>query len=131
MEKNATLSIRFTEVMTPQGERMPIQASIATTDGLLVGGSAKGRLGTVAVKTAGGAAIGAALGTAMGPLSGGSVGKGAIYGTAIGTGLGALAAGVSKGNPILLQPGEKLQIRLDQALQTTVQASTTVSPAGY
>jgi hypothetical protein len=135
LEKNATLSVRFTEVMTPQGERMPIQASVATTDGLLVGGSTKGRLGTVAGKTVAGAAIGAALGTAMGPLSGGSVGKGAIYGTAIGTGLGALAAGVSKGNAILLQPGEKLQIRLDQALQTTVQtnvqSSTTVSPIGY
>jgi len=132
LEKNATLSIRFTEVMTPQGERLPIQASIATTDGLLVGGSTKGRLGTVAVKTAGGAALGAALGTAMGPLSGGSVGKGAIYGTAIGGGLGALAAGVSKGNPILLQPGEKLQIRVDQALQTTVQTNSQMAvPMGY
>ncbi|MFN8614711.1 MAG: S-layer homology domain-containing protein [Vampirovibrionales bacterium] len=124
LEKNATVNIRFKEIVTAQGERLPIQGSVATVNGILEGGSMAGRLGTAATKTAIGAGLGAALGTAMGPLSGGSVGKGAIYGTAIGAGVGAVASGVAKGNPVVLQSGEKLQVRLDQPLQTTVSTAT-------
>lgn len=118
--KNAQLNIQFKEIVKTTGERMPIQGSVATTDGLLEGGTAKGRMATAAVNTAVGAGAGAALGTAMGALSGGSTGKGAVYGTAIGGGLGAAKAAIQKGNPVELLPGARLKVKLDQPIQMTV-----------
>lgn len=123
-ERNGQLDIRFNQAVLPTGQRVPISARIQTEDGtgILKGGTAKGRAGTVAVKTGGGAALGAALGTAMGPLSGGSVGRGAIFGTAIGAGLGALAAGVGKGEEVALNPGEAINIVLDAPISTQASA---------
>jgi hypothetical protein len=114
--KNAVLDINFTEIVTPNGQRLPIQGSIATEDGMLHGGSTKGRIVNTAGRAALGAGLGAALGTAMGPLSGGKVGKGAIYGTAVGGGLGALAGVAAKGKDVSIASGEKVEIKLDQAL---------------
>lgn len=116
LERPAELNIDFTEIITPNGERYQIQASIATEDGMLRGDTTKGRILKTAGKTAVGAGLGAALGTAMGPLSGGSVGKGAIYGTAIGAGVGAAAAALDKGNAVTVTTGDQLQIKLDQPI---------------
>lgn len=118
--KNAQVNIRFKEIVKTSGERFAIQGSVATTDGLLEGGTAKGRLATAAKNTAIGAGAGAALGTAMGALSGGETGKGAIYGTAIGGGLGAAKAALTKGNALELIPGTRLKVKLDQPIQMTV-----------
>jgi S-layer homology domain len=114
--KNAVLDINFTEIVTPTGQRLPIQASVATEDGMLHGGTTKGRIINTAGRAAIGAGLGAALGTAMGPLSGGKVGKGAVYGTAVGGGLGALAGVAAKGKDVSIASGEKVEIKLDQAL---------------
>lgn len=115
--KVGRMAIGFTEIQTPDGRRIPIEASIATEKKVLEGGTTKGRvmkaLGTAAV----GAGLGAALGTAMGPLSGGKVGKGAIYGTALGAGVGALGAAVQKGKEVVVTTGDKLEIRLDKPIQ--------------
>lgn len=116
---NGEIQLRFKEVVKSTGERYPIQGSVATEDGkgILEGGTAKGRLLEATKNTAIGAAAGAALGTALGPLSGGSVGKGAIYGSAIGGGLGAVKSAAEKGNPVDLQAGTRLKVKLDQPLQ--------------
>lgn len=119
--KNATLSIQFKEIIKPTGERLPIEARVATESGMLEGGSTKGRIGSALTKTAIGAGLGAALGTAMGPLSGGKVGKGAIYGTAVGAGAGAVAAAASHGQDVELMQGEQLKIKLSQPIQVNMQ----------
>lgn len=118
--KNASLDIEFTEIVTPDGQRYPIQGSVATEDGLLHGGTTKGRILRAAGSTAVGAGLGAALGTAMGPLSGGRVGKGAIYGTAVGAGVGALAAATMKGKDVSISSGDKLELKLDQPISLPV-----------
>ncbi len=114
--KSATLDINFSEIVTPNGQHYPIQGSVATEDGVLHGGTTKGRVLKALGSTAIGAGLGAALGTAMGPLSGGRVGRGAIYGTAVGAGAGALSAGFMKGKDVSISSGDKLEIKLDQPL---------------
>jgi hypothetical protein len=111
--ENGSMRIRFSEIQTPDGRRIPIQAAVATENGILNGGDNKGRILRALGTTAIGAGSGAALGTAMGPLSGGKVGKGAIYGTAVGAGAGAVAAGLQKGKESVLQSGDKLEVILE------------------
>jgi len=118
--KAATLDIDFYEIVTPDGQHYTIQGSVATEDGLLHGGTTKGRVLKALGTTAIGAGLGAALGTAMGPLSGGHVGKGAIYGTAVGAGAGAVAAAAQKGKDVTVSSGDKLEIKLDQPITVQV-----------
>lgn len=114
------LDILFDRIVTPSGQTYMIQGKVATEDGVLHGGSTKGRILRAAGATAVGAGLGAALGTAMGPLSGGKVGKGAIYGTAVGAGVGAAAAALQKGKEVVVTAGEQLEIRLDQPITVQV-----------
>lgn len=118
--KNATMDIDFNQIVTPDGQQYTIQGSVATEDGMLHGGTTKGRVLRALGTTAVGAGLGAALGTAMGPLSGGEVGKGAIYGTAVGAGVGALGAAIQKGKDVAITSGDKLEIRLDQPITVQV-----------
>jgi hypothetical protein len=121
--KNGIIGVRFTSAQTPNGQRIPISARIATEDGtgLIRGGTKKGRVGKSLLRGAVGAGLGAALGTALAPAAGGRVGKGAVYGTAIGGGAGLLSNIVREGNEAMLPSGSELQIVLDQPL--TVQGS--------
>lgn len=114
--KYGKLKILFTNIMTPQGQVITISGKIATQDqtGILVGGTTKERAVGIAKDAAIGSAAGALLGTALGPMSGGSVGKGAVFGTALGAGLGLGKAVIDKGQDVVIQPGEAIQIQLDQ-----------------
>lgn len=118
--KAATMDIDFNQIVTPDGQNYTIQGSVATEDGLLHGGTTKGRVLKAVGTTAIGAGLGAALGTAMGPLSGGKVGKGAVYGTAVGAGSGAVAAALQKGKDVTISSGDKLEIKLDQPINVQV-----------
>jgi hypothetical protein len=118
--KDAKLDINFNEIVTPDNQRYSIQGSVATEDGLLHGGTTKGRILKALGTTAVGAGLGAALGTAMGPLSGGKAGKGAVYGTAVGAGAGALGAALQKGKDVTIGSGDKLEIKLNQPLTVQV-----------
>jgi hypothetical protein len=118
--KPASLDIDFYEIVTPDGQHYTIQGSVATEDGMLHGGTTKGRVLKALGTTAVGAGLGAALGTAMGPLSGGKVGKGAIYGTAVGAGAGAIGAAIQKGKDVTVSSGDKLEIKLDQPITVQV-----------
>ena len=122
--RNGRLQVRFSHIVTPTGQIIPITASIQTDDGsgVLKAGTAKDAAKDYIKDTAIGAGAGAALGTAMGALSGGKVGKGAIYGTAIGGGMGIIASLMERGGNIDIPQNAQMNIILDQAV--TVSSNT-------
>lgn len=123
---NGQVYVRFNQIVTPQGFRIPISAVIKTDDntGILKGGTKLSSAGDYAKNAGIGAAGGAVLGTALGALAGGSVGKGAIYGTAIGGGLGVAKAVGSKGDPVEIPPNAAIELYFDQPI-------TIGAPSGY
>lgn len=119
-EKNAGIDFDFNQIITPDGRTFPLSAEINTEDGILKGGTTKGRVGRIAGRTVGGAAIGGAAGAILGAIKGG--GKADDYlarGAAIGGAVGAGSAIISKGNEVVIQPGEGLEVRLRQPLTVT------------
>lgn len=127
---NGKIDVKFTHLVTPDGRRFPLEASIDSNRVRLTGGTGLGRVGKGALTTAVGAGGGAALGTALGAIVGatadGSVGKatgmGAAFGTALGGGVGLVGAGVRKGSEVQLPAGLALPIRVDQTFQVTANA---------
>lgn len=87
---NGKLSIRFTNIVTPQGMQIPISAIIKTNDntGVLVGGTAVDVTKDYAKDLTVGAGAGAVTGVVMSAIGGGNIGKTAALGTAIGAGGG-------------------------------------------
>ncbi|MBQ9244853.1 hypothetical protein IJ182_01145 [bacterium] len=119
--RNGKLQIRFSHILTPSGQMIPITASIQTDDGtgVLKAGTAKDAAKEYIKDTAIGAGVGAALGTAMGALSGGKVGRGAIYGTAIGGGMGVISSLMERGGDIDIPQNAQMNIVLDQPVTVT------------
>ena len=122
--RNGQIQIRFTNIVTPSGQMIPISASIQTNDGtgILKAGTAKDVSKEYAKDAAIGAAAGAVLGTAMGALSGGSVGRGAVYGTAVGGGLGVVQNIFERGGNVDIPQNAQVNIVLDQPV--TVSSNT-------
>ncbi len=122
--RNGQLQIKFTNIVTPSGQMIPVSASILTDDGtgILKAGTAKDVTKEYVKDVGVGAAAGAVLGTAMGALSSGSVGKGAIYGTALGGGLGLGKSLVDRGGNVEIPQNAQLNIVLDQPV--TVSSNT-------
>ena len=122
--RNGQIQIRFTNIMTPTGQMIPISASIQTTDGsgVLKAGTAKDVTKEYAKDATVGAAAGAVLGTAMGALSGGSVGRGAVYGTAVGGGMALIQNAFEKGGNVDIPQNAQMNIILNQPV--TVSANT-------
>ena len=122
--KNGRIAVKFTNIVTPMGQMIPISGAIQTDDGtgVLYASAAKDTAKEYVKDVGVGAGAGAALGTAMGALSRGSVGKGAIYGTAIGAGLGVGAALMYKGQDVEIPANAQLQIKIDQPI--TVNSNT-------
>jgi len=116
--KNGKLKIVFRNATTPNGQRIPLSAKLATEDGtgIISGGTTKGRMYEAAKDTAVGAAGGALLGTAIGAIAGGRPGKGAWSGTAIGAGLGLGKSVIDKGNQAEIPANTPVDIILDQPL---------------
>lgn len=115
--KNALMDIRFTAVKLPNGDKVPLNAKIITTDssGVLRGGKKTNIVLKATGTAAGSTAAGAAGGTAAGALFG-SVAGGAILGTAVGGVVGVGYALYRKGKDIVLPSGSKLGITLEQPL---------------
>lgn len=122
--RNGQICIRFTNILTPMGQMIPISAVIQTDDGtgILHAAAAKDTAIEYTKDVGIGAGTGAALGTAMGALAGGSVGKGAIYGTALGAGLGLSKSLINKGQDVEVPINAQIQIKLDQPI--TVNSNT-------
>jgi len=122
---NGQIMVRFTNIVTPYGQMIPISAKIQTDDGtgLIKGGTKMDTATDYAKDIAVGTAAGAVTGVIMGPLSGGSVGKGAVYGTAVGAGLGLAKSLWDKGEPAVIPVGTVINIELDQQITFTPQQS--------
>ncbi|MEI7474463.1 MAG: hypothetical protein WCK67_06750 [bacterium] len=111
--RNGQLGVIFNSATTPNGQRFPITAKIATEDGtgILKGGTGKSMAASIAKNTIAGTAIGAVAGTALGPMAGGHVGRGAVYGTAVGAGAGLFSNALKKGVDAVIP--SSFQIQLD------------------
>ena len=118
--RHGSVDVRFTNALTPDGQRVPLTASIKTEDGsgVLRGGTTKGRVAKATVSAGAGAGAGALLGTALGALSDGSVGRGAVFGTAIGGGVGAAKALWDRGSEVNLTAGSDVEVVLERPLTT-------------
>jgi hypothetical protein len=79
--------------------------------------------GTKTAKTAG---LGAALGAAIGAIAGG--GKGAAIGAATGAGAGAGAEAIRKGEQVRVDSESRLEFRLENPVDVTIQSSTNNQP---
>lgn len=121
---NGSLKLRFTEVITPYGVRVPISAVIKTDDGtgVLKGGTKADVAKAYAKDIAIGSAMGALAGTIMGPISGGAVGKGAALGTAVGAIGGLGKSVVDKGVDVVIPSNSTIDLFIDQPI--------TVNPSG-
>ena len=116
--RSGKIQVKFTNIVTPTGQMIPVSARIQTLDGtgVLKAGTAKDAAVEYAKDTGIGAATGAVLGTAMGALSGGSVGKGAIYGTAVGGGMGLIKTVFEKGGNVEIPQNAQMNIVIDQPI---------------
>lgn len=113
---NGQLLIRFTNILTPFGQMIPISGKIKTDDGtgILKGATKVDTAKDYAKDIAIGSAAGALAGTIMGPLSGGKVGKGAALGTAVGA-VGGLGKSLwDKGVDASIPAGSQINIVIDQ-----------------
>lgn len=113
---NGQLQVRFTQIVTPYGNVIPISAMIKTTDGtgILVAGTAKDSAKGYVKDLGVGAGAGALAGLVGGAISGGSVGQGAAIGTAIGGGIGLAKSLWTKGTDVEIPANSTVEITIDQ-----------------
>lgn len=115
---NGKLSIRFTEIITPNGQTIPISAVIKTEDnsGTLVGGTKMDVTKNYAKDLAVGAGAGALAGVIISPLAGGSIGRGTALATAVGAGGGLAKSIWDKGNDVDIPVHALLELVLTQPI---------------
>lgn len=115
--KPASMNLRLTNIITPDGRRIPLSATIdQSTFNLEAEG---GRTSHLVKSTAVGAGVGALSGLVGAAISGGKKGKAAAIGTGIGAGSGLVVGAFKKGNDLIVQRGSPVTFRLDQAIQAT------------
>lgn len=121
---NGSLRLRFTEITTPYGTRIPISAGIQTEDGtgILRAGTKMDTAKEYGKDIAVGSAVGALGGLVASAISGGAVGKG----TAIMTGVGA-AGGLAKS---LYDKGVDVVIPSNATINLLIDQPITVNPTG-
>lgn len=122
---NGSLRLRFTEIITPYGSRIPISACIKTEDGtgILKGGTKADVTKAYAKDIAIGSAAGALTGLVASAISGGAVGKGTAIMTGVGAGAGLLKSGWDKGLDVTIPSNASIELQIDQPI--------TVNPSGY
>ena len=115
---NGKLTIRFTQIITPTGQNIPISAVIKTDDntGTLIGGTKLDVTKEYAKDLTVGAVAGALAGVIISPLSGGSVGRGTALATAVGAGGGLIKSVWDKGNDVVLPVNATLELILTQPI---------------
>jgi len=115
---NGKLTIRFTQIITPTGQNIPISAVIKTDDnsGTLMGGT-KFDVGKEYVKDlAVGAGAGALAGVIISPLAGGSIGRGTALATAVGAGGGLVKSVWDKGTDVEIPVNSMVDLLLTQPI---------------
>lgn len=120
--KYGVMDVRFTSVILPNGQKIPVYGKLMTTDknvsGKLKGGSVKRQLATAA----GSAVIGTGAGTLAGLTTGslmGSAGGGAVFGLTMGSVLALGYIFARKGKEVTLPSGTKLNVVLEQPINVS------------
>ena len=115
---NGKISLRFTNIITPTGNQIPISAIIKTNDntGVLVGGTAVDVTKEYTKDLAVGAGAGAITGVVMSAIGGGAIGKTAALGTAIGAGGGLVKSIWDKGNDVEIPTNSSIELYLTQPI---------------
>lgn len=115
-DRTGKLKIKFNEIITPEGQRIPISAKIMTNDGtgLLMGEATKDKMKDMGKNIAIGSAGGALSGLVFGSMAGGNAGRGTALGTAVGAGLGLGKVLIDKGTDVCIPAGAQLDIMIDQ-----------------
>ncbi len=115
---NGKLTIRFTQIITPVGQNIPISAIIKTDDltGTLVGGTKLDVTKNYAKDITMGAGSGALAGVIISPLAGGSIGRGTALATAVGAGGGLVKSIWDKGNDVILPVNATIDLILTQPI---------------
>ncbi len=116
-----SMDLRLTNIITPDGHRIPLSASIDQTTFKLEADS--GRVSHFAKAGVVGAGAGALSGLVGAAISGGKKGKATAIGTGIGAGTGLLVGAVQKGAEFVIQSGTMLPFKLDQAIQSAAQSA--------
>lgn len=122
---NGQLRLRFTEITTPYGSRIPISAMIKTDDGtgLLKGGTKMDTTKEYAKDIAVGSAVGALGGLVASAISGGAIGKGTAIMTGVGAAGGLAKSVYDKGQDVVIPSGASIELMIDQPI--------TVNPSSY
>ncbi len=109
------VEVKFSNIVTPSGQVIPISASIQTADGtgVLKAGTFKDAVNSYTKKAVIGAGSGAILGTIAGAITG-DVGKGAVAGTAVGGGMALIKSLSEKGNDVIIPQNSQMNIILNQ-----------------
>mgnify|MGYP007107465095 CR=1 FL=1 len=116
--KPGSMDLRITNIVTPNGQRIPISASINKTNFKLQADG--GRVGQLAKNTAGGAAAGSVTSMLVGTMDGkrGGMGRNA----AVGAGMGAIAGlgfgAFKKGRELIIRQGETVPFVVEASTQT-------------
>lgn len=120
--ENGLLSVKFTNIITPYGQMIPMSGKIKTDDGSgIIKGTKKAATNTqdVAIASAAGAAAGTMAGS--NPPAQKSPAKAAAYGAAVGSGVAMSNSILDKGNAALIPAGAVVNIVLDQQITFTPQ----------
>jgi hypothetical protein len=113
--KPASMNLRVNNLVTPDGRRIPLSASIDQETFKL---SAEGGVTSNLVKSSVvGAGAGGLSGLVGAAISGGKKGKATAIGTGIGAGTGLLVGAFKKGNDLIVERGSQVNFKLDQPLQ--------------
>lgn len=117
---NGKLTLRFTQIITPTGQNIPISAVIRTDDntGTLIGGTAFDVTKDYAKDLAVGAGAGALAGVVISPLAGGSIGRGTALATAVGAGGGLVKSIWDKGSDVEIPVQASVELILTQPITT-------------
>jgi hypothetical protein len=108
----AELTLRYTELVMPDGKSYPISAAPLRLQG-------KGDAKESALEVGGGAVAGGIVGGILGGKGG--IGKGAVVGAVAGTGV----AVATKGDQIVLPAGQKIKVALDAAITIVTKPGST------
>ncbi len=122
---NGQLKVKFTEIITPYGSRIPISACIKTDDGsgILKGGTKMDTTKEIAKDATLGAAGGALTGLVASAISGGALGKGTAIMTGVGAGVGLAKSGFDKGHDVIIPSNANIELMIDQPITVSPQAN--------
>lgn len=115
---NGSLRLRFTEITTPYGTRIPISAGIRTDDGtgILRAGTKMDTAKEYGKDIAVGSAVGALGGLVASAISGGSIGKGTAIMTGVGAAGGLAKSLYDKGIDVVIPSGANIDLMVDQPI---------------